>query len=137
MVIYKQYAAKGQFRIAAETALDLPAEFNAVFEPLELIFNPEDGRLVLIAKVGTSIDGKKAQVAFFSIDYTELFSEMTSSYSLMNFEGTYRTKSHVILNLPDGETHLALDPFSAQEPNVEIYNQILTPSINDDFLFDF
>ena len=137
VVIYKQYAAKGQFRIAVETALDLPAEFNAVFEPLELIFNPEDGRLVLVAKVGTSIDGQKAQVAFFSIDYTELFAEMTTSYSLMNFADTYRTKSHVILNLPDGDTHLVLDPFSTQEPNIELYNRILAPSINDDFLFDF
>ena len=137
VVIYKQYAAKGQFRIAAETAVALPAECNAGVEALELIFNPEDGRLVLVAKVGTSIDGQKAQVAFFSIDYTELFAEMTSSYSLMNFADTYRTKSHVILNLPDGETHLVLDPFSAQEPNIELYNRILAPSINDDFLFDF
>lgn len=117
--------------------MDLPAEFNSGFEPLELIFNPEDGQLVLTAKIGTSIDGQKAQVAFFAIDYIDLFAQPSHSYSLTNFEDTNRTKRHVVLNLPDGETHLVLDPFGAQAPNTELYSKLLTPSINDDFLFDF
>ena len=55
VTVYKQYAQKGQFKIP--TTLELPAEYNAVFEPLQLIYSQEDGRLVLVARVGTSIDG--------------------------------------------------------------------------------
>ena len=84
--------------------MELPAEFNAEFEPLQLIFNADDGILMLVAKIGTGIDGSKAQVAFFNINYLELSAEMSTSYSLMNFEDTHRTKKHVILNLPDMET---------------------------------
>ena len=55
----------------------------------------------------------------------------------MNFEDTLRTKKHVILNLPDKETSQVLDPFSTKEQEVKLFNKILAPSINDDFLFDF
>ena len=51
--------------------MELPAEYNAVFEPLELIYSQEDGRLVLVARVGTSIDGLFSQIAVFGIDYIE------------------------------------------------------------------
>ena len=117
--------------------MELPAEFNAEFEPLQLIFNADDGILMLMAKIGTGIDGSKAQVAFFNINYLELSAEMSTSYSLMNFEETHRTKRHVILNLPDKETSQVLDPFSTVEQEVKLFNKILAPSINDDFLFDF
>ena len=115
----------------------MPAEFNAVFEPLELIFNMEDGRLMLAAKIGTSIDRQKAQVAFIKIDYIELSAEMSTSIQLVNFEETYRTKKHVILNLPDKVTSQVLDPFGTKGQEIQLFNKILAPSINDDFLFDF
>ena len=136
VTIYKQTAQKGQFQILKASTLELPAEYDAVFEPLQLIFSSEDGGLALVARVGTSIDGQFSQVAVFSIDYIELHAEILGSKSIKNFSCTSRTKNQIIFHKSDGSGSIAMDPFKTLDGPDRVFSQILSTSINDDFIFE-
>ena len=115
---------------------ELPADFTGVFEPLELIHN-DDGRLLLVAKVGFNADNNESMVSVYELDHNELKSEFMTRVTLRNFVSTSRTKSHVLFHLDEARSQsLVFNPFASEATvSKTIYKNVMKPSINDDIVF--
>ena len=78
--VYKQYLQVGSFNLGDQVSSnDFSADFSPMFEPLELIHNMDDGRLLLVAKTAVNADNASSMVSVFNIDYENLKSELVGT----------------------------------------------------------
>jgi hypothetical protein len=72
VIVYRGTKQAAEFKIDEALALELPAEYSNVFEPLELIYS--EGQLLLTAKIGTNAENQ-SMISVFELDFKNNKSE--------------------------------------------------------------
>lgn len=126
MTVYNGYTAAGSFLIGTS---DIEEEVT-MFEPLEIIHNPSQGNLVLLAQIGAT--GNRAKLAAFMIDHKSYESVFLGTMTVDKFESTMRTKTNIVLVRESGSE--AINLFKLELMQV-LEGRVLQTSINNDFVF--